>query len=608
MRRFLLRTAITWLKCTTCIVTLGLFVSASAANVELSWNANSEPDLLGYKIHYGDATGDYQYTIVVGNVTQYAIQGLVGGQTYHFALTAYNRNGKESGYSADTTAVIGQGAGDEVDSDNDGLSDAEESALGTDRNMRDTDQDGVLDGQEVIDNTNPLDRGSAVQTLNSTVCTEWNGFLDNLWNILELVNNNSDAIQAQVTLYDIEGHASGYSSVSIPGHQQRDLLIHDDQAREANSYGLVCVHHDGGTGGLGGRMVYYRQAEGANSSEFQFAFALPLTNGTTGSQFVTFNTYQPSFALEDSLNFVANWIQVTNVGNASVSGMLVYYGQQGETLGEDWISIGPRQRVDLAAHRFGTNRVGIVRWRPDQTTVPCIVRNVRYLYDNPWGYNSFATAFQIDAAPGSSEQIAAPFDTDGETAVLEVANTSSEEQNIAVTLYSSSGAQAAHLNLALSAFESQHIVLNDTVSFSGKGLAVVQGTETEGVLAVAMQYDRAATGKINFMYGMPAREPHGMVLHGSYNTYLGQDSELIVENITGEAQTIMLGVVRQDGTELLLGQAVSVGAHSVSSVTVNSVESLEEYGTVTIHAEHSGAILAAIIRRRGAEYAIPTPF
>ncbi|WP_350292235.1 gliding motility-associated C-terminal domain-containing protein [uncultured Croceitalea sp.] len=43
------------------------------------------------------------------------------------------------------------------DSDGDGLTDAEEATLGTDPNNPDSDGDGINDGQEVIDNTNPLD-------------------------------------------------------------------------------------------------------------------------------------------------------------------------------------------------------------------------------------------------------------------------------------------------------------------------------------------------------------------------------------------------------------------------------------------------------------------
>ena len=46
---------------------------------------------------------------------------------------------------------------DASDCDEDGLSNAQEYTIGTDPNMADTDRDGINDGQEVTDNTSPLD-------------------------------------------------------------------------------------------------------------------------------------------------------------------------------------------------------------------------------------------------------------------------------------------------------------------------------------------------------------------------------------------------------------------------------------------------------------------
>ena len=57
--------------------------------VTLAWDANPEPDLGGYKLHYGYAPGDYNTTIDVGNVTQYEVTGLALGQGYYFSATAY---------------------------------------------------------------------------------------------------------------------------------------------------------------------------------------------------------------------------------------------------------------------------------------------------------------------------------------------------------------------------------------------------------------------------------------------------------------------------------------------------------------------------------------
>ena len=47
-----------------------------------------------------------------------------------------------------------------VDTDGDGLTDTEETALGTDPNVADTDGDGFSDGQEVAAKTDPLSQSS----------------------------------------------------------------------------------------------------------------------------------------------------------------------------------------------------------------------------------------------------------------------------------------------------------------------------------------------------------------------------------------------------------------------------------------------------------------
>jgi hypothetical protein len=67
--------------------------------VTLTWDPNSEPDLAGYEIYYGTASGNYQWNLDVGNVTTYTLTGLETGATYYAAATAYNTQGLESAYS-----------------------------------------------------------------------------------------------------------------------------------------------------------------------------------------------------------------------------------------------------------------------------------------------------------------------------------------------------------------------------------------------------------------------------------------------------------------------------------------------------------------------------
>ena len=79
---------------------------SSAAQVTLAWDANTEPDLAGYKLYYGNSSGSYQFSVDVGNVTSYTLSGLLEGQIYYFAATAYNVSQNESGFSNEVSKAI----------------------------------------------------------------------------------------------------------------------------------------------------------------------------------------------------------------------------------------------------------------------------------------------------------------------------------------------------------------------------------------------------------------------------------------------------------------------------------------------------------------------
>jgi len=75
--------------------------SASAGQVTLAWDMNSEPNVAGYKVYYGTASRNYDWFIDVGNVTQITLTDLPSGATYFFAATAYDNSNPpiESTYS-----------------------------------------------------------------------------------------------------------------------------------------------------------------------------------------------------------------------------------------------------------------------------------------------------------------------------------------------------------------------------------------------------------------------------------------------------------------------------------------------------------------------------
>ena len=79
----------------------------SAASILVSWNANTEDDLAGYKIYYGTATRSYGTGLDVGNVTSYQFSDVPPGRTYYVAVTAYDTSNNESGYSQEASVTTG---------------------------------------------------------------------------------------------------------------------------------------------------------------------------------------------------------------------------------------------------------------------------------------------------------------------------------------------------------------------------------------------------------------------------------------------------------------------------------------------------------------------
>ena len=74
--------------------------------VVVSWDANTEQDLLGYKICYGTSSRSYSTIIDVGNVLEFQIDILSTGATYFFAVVAYDTAYNVSNYSAEVSITL----------------------------------------------------------------------------------------------------------------------------------------------------------------------------------------------------------------------------------------------------------------------------------------------------------------------------------------------------------------------------------------------------------------------------------------------------------------------------------------------------------------------
>ncbi len=80
----------------------------AVSQVTLSWRANPEPNIAGYRIYYGTESGNYTQLMVMGKMNSATVRGLLVGQTYYFAVTACDAKGYEGEYSNEVSKTVGQ--------------------------------------------------------------------------------------------------------------------------------------------------------------------------------------------------------------------------------------------------------------------------------------------------------------------------------------------------------------------------------------------------------------------------------------------------------------------------------------------------------------------
>lgn len=490
-----------------------------------------------------------------------------------------------------------------MDTDGEGLSDGEEKQLGTNPLLADTDADGVSDAQEVVDGSDPKDRASFRFTLGTTFCSEWNGFLG-LWNVVELINQTNASRSFSATLYSIEGQAQSSLSGSILPGAQTDVLVHDMTGFAPDSYGKLCMEiPNASAGDVDGRMVHYR----SQGDEMQFAFAMAFDNGLTGPVFVPYNTFQPSLDPSDAASPVANFITVLNLDTASSqTGTIYYYGQDGTLLDSETRTLNPGQRIDLAAHQFGRDRVGLAEWRPANDTARFQVRNIRYLYDNPDFFPSFDSALQIESVRGSGQNLLMPVDTRDGSSIVEVSNSGDNVASFRLSFYSADGTLKQSIEDSLGARGTRHFIA-DGVLEHALGSARIS-VNSGKLIATVMQYARTASAGIKNLYGIHGREALGLVLGGTYNNFLSQSCALLVVNALPTAQTVSYSMTRYDGTVVVQSASLSLPGSGAVAVDICAHDAPDTLGKVTVQPAVNNSIVATIVRRgAGDNYRFPTP-
>ena len=78
------------------------------ASATVSWNANTEQDLAGYRVYVGTRSGIYSFAgpFEVTGGTSFTFPNLPVGTTYYFAVSAFDKTGNESVKSAEVSKSL----------------------------------------------------------------------------------------------------------------------------------------------------------------------------------------------------------------------------------------------------------------------------------------------------------------------------------------------------------------------------------------------------------------------------------------------------------------------------------------------------------------------
>lgn len=96
----------------TMVLVFGLTALCFAESpVSFTWNANSEPDLAGYRLYQSAVSGDYVFgevnsvKITLAGTETCTLSNVLDGEWF-WVLTAYDNYGNESGRSNEVTKIL----------------------------------------------------------------------------------------------------------------------------------------------------------------------------------------------------------------------------------------------------------------------------------------------------------------------------------------------------------------------------------------------------------------------------------------------------------------------------------------------------------------------
>src|SRR5882672_373213 len=71
----------------TLLWNIPMLAALPSGSVTLAWSPSPSPDVAGYNVYYGVASGIYTSKVFAGNTNSVTLSNLVAGTTYYFVVT-----------------------------------------------------------------------------------------------------------------------------------------------------------------------------------------------------------------------------------------------------------------------------------------------------------------------------------------------------------------------------------------------------------------------------------------------------------------------------------------------------------------------------------------
>lgn len=566
-----------------------------AAIADLSWNRNSESNIINYRVYYGTNPALLTNTVNVGNNTTLSIVDLSQGTTYYFAVSAINSIGLESSLSAMVTLVVPSAPQPPPLNPDPGPGPNPPPSPDPDSNPPPAPN-------------NPGDQPSNLQRACGSPYSAASGIESELVafnpgsfpaNTSHLMRRSSgDPLASFDSSTQIGGiFSSRLAQFSSGDTQKRVQLCNDSDYR---TDGEIVFSRIGFVNSIVRRTRVSRTQLGA-----QFKFAVPVNSGLTGQQAVQFNAIHPGKGSETN-NTVRNDLIIENLSDSFGDGALYVFNAAGRLIAQQRVRVPAQGNYEFGLHNLGRIN-GVVFWSPDNGAQRFNVSNRVFILDNNRGLESYSTAYALTGANGGGSRVMVPVNLEGEMSRLLISNVSEQIASFTIQYFDVDGKlrrqEQSLVGPRGTISRDPAIAFKKTRQLKAvkRGFMIVSSSVTNSIVATGIQTARLPNAKLAYAYSLQGDAASGSDLSGYFSRWNGDKAMLWIMNSSSVDQNTTVSLLFPDGSHQPV-LSIKLKANSGQLLDFAHFAGAFGQGVFAVQSEGQNAISAIALRGQPGRY------